>query len=91
MRTLGVDSKTLHSAWQYRQFSETAFLKRKKSGLGAFWVLLLEGKKSHYGVCNVAKLATPCISISPTMGWATGQTENTHCVNHTLIKLVPLK
>ncbi len=43
------------------------------------------------GVCNVAKLATLCISISPTTGWATGQTENTHCVNRALKKIVPLK
>ncbi len=48
-------------------------------------------KKVAKGVCNVAKLATPCISISPTTGWATGQTENMRCVNHALIKLVPLK
>ncbi len=47
-------------------------------------------KKVAKGVCNVAKLATPCISISPTTGWAMGQTENTRCVNRTLIKLVPL-
>ncbi len=40
-----------------------------------------EGKKVAKGVCNAAKLATLCISISPTMGWATGQTENKHCVN----------
>ncbi len=32
-----------------------------------------------------------CISISPTTGWATGQTENTRCVNRALKKLVPLK
>ncbi len=40
------------------------------------------------GVCKVAKLATLCISISPTTGWATGPAS---CINHTLIKLVPLK
>ncbi len=50
-----------------------------------------EGKKVAKGVCNVAKLATVCISISPTTGWATGQTENTRCVNRALKKLVPLK
>ncbi len=75
VRTLGVDSKTLHS----------------RGSTGNSQRLLFWREKSHYGVCNVAKLATPCISISPTMGWATGQTENTRCVNHTLIKLVPLK
>ncbi len=32
-----------------------------------------------------------CISISLTTGWAMGQTENTHCVNRTLIQLVLLK
>ncbi len=31
---------------------------------------LFEGKKVTKGVCNVAKLATLCISISPTTGWA---------------------
>ncbi len=50
-----------------------------------------EGKKVAKGVCNVAKLATLCISISPTTGWAMGQTENTRCVNCALNKLVPLK
>ncbi len=50
-----------------------------------------EGKKVAKGVCNVAKLATLCISISPTRGWATGQTENMRCVNRVLKKLVPLK
>ncbi len=59
----------------------------QKLGLGAF----LKGKKVAKGVCNVAKLATLCISISPTTGWATGQTENTRCVNRALKKLVPLK
>ncbi len=38
------------------------------------------------GVCNVAKLATLCISISPTTGSATGQTEKMRCINHALIK-----
>ncbi len=42
---------------------------------------LFEGKKVTKGVCIVAKLATLCISISPTTGWATGQTENTCCIN----------
>ncbi len=66
-------------ARQYRRFSETRF--------GRFF----EGKKVAKGVCNVAKLATLCISISPTTGWATGQTGNTRCVNRALKKLVPLK
>ncbi len=65
-------------ARQYRRFSETRF--------GRFF----EGKKVTKGVCNVAKLATLCISISPTTGWATGQTVNTRCVNRALKKLVPL-
>ncbi len=50
-----------------------------------------EGKKVAKGLCNVAKLATLCISISPTTGWATGQTGNMRCVNRALKKLVPLK
>ncbi len=50
-----------------------------------------KGKKVAKGVCNVAKLATMCISISPTTSWATVQTENTRCINHALIKFVPLK
>ncbi len=52
----------------------------QKLGLGAFF----EGKNAAKGVCNVAKLATLCISISPTTGWATGQTENMSCVNRAL-------
>ncbi len=60
---------------QYRWFSETRF--------GRFF----GGKKIAKGVCNVAKLATLCISISPT----TAVTENTRCVNRALKKLVPLK
>ncbi len=59
----------------------------QKLGLGA----ILKGKKSLKGSMNVAKLATLCISISPTTGWATGQTENTHCVIRALKKIVPLK
>ncbi len=55
-----------------RQYSETRF--------GCFF----EGKKVSKGVCNVVKLATLCISISPTTGQATGQTENTRCVNRAL-------
>ncbi len=77
VRALGEQDLAL--ARQYRWFSETRF--------GRFF----EGKKVAKGVCNVAKLATLCISISPTMGWATGQTENTRCVNHALKKWVPLK
>ncbi len=65
-------------ARQYRRFSETRFGR------------VFEGKKDLFakGVCNVSKLATLCISISPTTGWATGQTENTCCVNRALKKLV---
>ncbi len=59
----------------------------QKLGLGAFF----EGNKVSKGVCNVAKLATLCIFISPTTGWATGQTENTSCVNRAFKKLAPLK
>ncbi len=66
-------------ARQYKWFSETRF--------GRFF----EGKKVAKVVCNVPKLATLSISISPTRGWATGQTENTRCVNRALKKLVPLK
>ncbi len=66
-------------ARQSQWFSETRF--------GRFF----EGKKVAKGVCNVAKLATLCISISPTTGWATGQTGDTRCVNRALKKLVPLK
>ncbi len=40
-----------------------------------------EGKKVTKGICNVAKLATLCISISPTTGWSAGQIENARCVN----------
>ncbi len=56
--------------------------------LNKVWGLFLKVSK---GVCNVAKLATLCISISPTTGRATGQTENTRCVNRALKKFVPLK
>ncbi len=77
VRALGEQDLTL--ARQYRWFSETRF--------GRFF----EGKKVAKGVCNVPKLATLCISISPTRGWTTGQTENTRCVNRALKKLVPLK
>ncbi len=58
--------------------------------LNKVWALFL-WKKDAKGVCNVAKLATLCISISPTTGWATGQTENTCCINRSFIKFVPLK
>ncbi len=77
VRALGEQDLAL--ARQYRWFSETRF--------GRFF----EGKKVAKGVCNVPKLATPSISISPTRGWATGQTENTRCVNRALKKFVPLK
>ncbi len=73
-------------------------LKEQDLALAQYWPVsetrfgyLFEGKKIAKGVCNVAKLATLCISISPTKGWATGQTENTRCVNRALKKLVPLK
>ncbi len=59
--------------------------------LNKVWALFLRRKKIAEGVCNVAKLATLCISIYPNTGWAMGQTENTRCVNRGLIKLVPLK
>ncbi len=77
VRALGEQDLAL--ARQYRWFSETRF--------GRFF----EGKKVAKVVCNVPKLATLCISISPTRGWTTGQTENTRCVNRALKKLVPLK
>ncbi len=73
VRALGEQDLAL--ARQYQWFSETRF--------GSFF----EGKKVAKGVCNVAKLATLCISISPTKGWATGQTGNTRCVNRALKKL----
>ncbi len=60
--------------------------------LNKVWALFfLREKKCVKGVCSAAKLAILCISISPTTGWATGQTENTRCVNHALITFVPLK
>ncbi len=77
VRALGEQDLAL--ARQYLWFSETRF--------GRFF----EGKKVAKVVCNVPKLATLSISISPTRGWATGQTENTRCVNRALKKLVPLK
>ncbi len=46
-----------------------------------------EGKKVTKDVCNVAKLATLCISICPTTGWATGQTENTRIKKNSAIKM----
>ncbi len=76
VRVLGAQDLALAQYWRV---SETRF--------GRFF----EGKKIAKGVCNVAKLATLCISISPTTGWATGQTENARCVNRALKKLVPLK
>ncbi len=77
VRALGEQDLAL--ARLYRRVSETRF--------GRFF----EGKKVAKGVCNVAKYTTLCISISPTTGWATGQTGNTRCVNRALKKLVPLK
>ncbi len=65
-----------------------AILRDSERMFGRF---ILGGKKIAKGVCDVAKLATLCISISPTTNWAKGQTENTRCVNRALIKLVPLK
>ncbi len=67
VRALGEQDLAL--ARQYRWFSKTRF--------GRFF----EGKKVAKVVCNVPKLATLCISISPTRDWTTGQTENTRCVN----------
>ncbi len=58
----------------------------QKLGLGTF----LKGKKSLKGSAMLLSWQH-CISISPTTGWATGQTENTRCVNRALKKLVPLK
>ncbi len=55
----------------------------KSQKLNKVW-MLFEGRKVTKGVCNVAKLTTLCISISPTTGWATGQTENTRCINRAL-------
>ncbi len=66
VRVLGEQDLAL--ARQYQRFSETRFWR------------FFEGKNVTKGVCNVAKLATLCISISPTTGWATGQTENTRLV-----------
>ncbi len=37
-------------------------------GLNKVWPLYFRGKTVAKGVCNVAKLATLCISISPTTG-----------------------
>ncbi len=75
MRALGEQDL----ARQYQRFSETRF--------GRYF----EGKTVAKGVCNVAKLATLCISISPTTGWATGQTEKYACVNRTLKKMSAVK
>ncbi len=58
----------------------------QKLGLGAF----LKGKRSLKGSAMLLSWQL-CISISPTKGWATGQTGNTRCVNRALKKLVPLK
>ncbi len=55
----------------------------QKLGLGTF----LTGKKGSAMLLSWQH----CISISPTKGWATGQRENTRCVNSALKKLVPLK
>ncbi len=55
VRALGAQDLALAQYWRV---SETRF--------GRFF----EGKKIAKGVCNVAKLATLCISISPTKGWA---------------------
>ncbi len=60
----------------------------QKLGLSAF----LKGKKSLKGSAMLLSWHLQlCISISPTKGWATGQTENTRCVNRALKKIVPLK
>ncbi len=44
-----------------------------------------EGEKVAKGICNVAKLATVCISIS------LGKTENTHCVKSCVNKISAVK
>ncbi len=75
------------ACWERRTLRSRSTGESQKLGFGRFF----EGKKIAKGVCNVTKLATLCISISPTKGWATGQTENTRCVNRALKKLVPLK
>ncbi len=54
----------------------------QKLGLGAF----LKGKKSLKGSAMFLSW-----QHCATRGWATGQTENTRCVNRALKKLVPLK
>ncbi len=76
MRALGEQDLALAQYWRV---SEIRF--------GRFF----EGKKIAKRVCNVAKLATLCISISPTTDWATGQTENTRCVNRALKKFSAVK
>ncbi len=67
--------------WTARPHAAIPAILRDK-GFGRFF----EGKTDAKGVCTVAKLATLCISISPTTGWATGQAENIRCVNRVLIK-----
>ncbi len=64
---------------QYWRVSETRF--------GRF----LKGKRSLKGSAMLLSwqhCASPFLQLE---GWATGQTENTHCVNRALKKFVPLK
>ncbi len=69
-----------------RSRGSTGDSRRLNKVWGAFF-----GEQFAKGVYNAAKLAILCISISPTTGWATGQTENMRCVNRSLIQLVLLK
>ncbi len=73
--------------WRYRQFSETAFLKEKKVGFGRFF----EGKKVTKGSAMLLSWQHRTSPFLQLLGWVTGQTENTRCVNRVLIKLVPVK
>ncbi len=63
--------------WESKSSRDSTSNSRRLNKVWAFFLW----KKVAKGVCNVAKLATLCISISPTMGRATGQTENMRCVN----------
>ncbi len=59
--------------------------------LNKVWALFLGGGGESLNGFALVLSWQHCISISPTTVWATGQTENTCCVNIALIKLVPLK
>ncbi len=93
-RERDVCARTLNRNWadaeREREVCVCVLRKQDSRRQNKVWALF-EGKKVTKGVCNVAKLATLCISISPTTGWATGQTENMCCVYGALIKWVPLK